>query len=201
MAIIEPITGTDYPTLPFKIQQSGYSTRNSADFSSTQYNGAPSRLNTAFLNGWKTANFTILFRDYYEQLMWGEFYEMNFNGTTGGLNNGVSPFFAECQLDGEFGTFLCQLTDAEWQVSRVAGFTAQLKLTVEVSPESYASDSACRKEFLQALIACGESASSVKGYTIGFKKLVETGMTPLNNPTIQLIEALAEDWMNPINAW
>lgn len=180
MSIIEPISGTDYPTLPFKIQQAGYSTRNCNDFTATKYNGAPSRLNTAFLNGWKTATFTILFKDYYDQLFWKEFYEMDFNGTLGGLNNGVSPFFAECQLVGEFGKFLCQLTDSEWQVSNVAGFTAQLKLTVEVNPESYAEDAACRKEYIQALIACGENPASSKKYQVDFKKLTEVDMNPIN---------------------
>lgn len=180
MAIIEPISGTDYPTLPFKIQQAGYSTRNSNDFNHTSYNGAPGRNNSAFLNGWKTANFTILFRNYYEQLFWEEFYEMPFNGTKGGLNNGVSPFFAQCQLGGEFGKFLCQLTNAEWQVSNVAGFTAQLKLTVEVNPESYAEDAVCRKEYIQALISCGESPSSSMKYQSDFKKLTEVDMNPIN---------------------
>ncbi|QYW02875.1 hypothetical protein [Vibrio phage BUCT006] len=180
MAIIEPISGTDYPTLPFEIQQAGYSTTNSNDFTATQYGGGPSRLNTAFLNGWKTANFTILFKNYFEQRLWREFYEMEFNGTSGGIGNGVSPFFAWCQLGGEYGKFLCQLTNAEWQVSNVAGFTAQLKLTVEVNPTSYADDAECGLEVFRALVAGSVPASQVMEIIFGIEDLTEIGMTPIN---------------------
>ncbi|WP_417764664.1 hypothetical protein [Shewanella chilikensis] len=181
MAIIEPISGTDYPTLPFKIQQAGYSTRNSNDFNHTSYNGAPGRNNSAFLNGWKTANFTILFRNLFEQTLWQEFYDLDYNGTTGGLEKGVSPFFAFCQLGGEYGKFLCQLTDAEWQVSQVAGFTAQLKLTVEVNPESFADDAECRHEVFSALVAGSVPASQTMDILLGIKDLTEIGMTPINS--------------------
>lgn len=180
MAIIEPIQGSDYPTLPFKVQQSGYSTKNSNDFTFTEYNGAPGRINSAFLNGWKTAQLKILFKDKFEQYYWQEFYDLDFNGASGGLGGGVSPFFANIELGGTFGKFLCQLTKAEWSKSNYRGFTSTLTLTVQVSPDSFEPDAACKKEVITSMIKCGVLPEEIKYNINGMKDLTEKGMNPLN---------------------
>ena len=180
MAIIEPISGTDYPTLPFKVQQSGYSTKNSNDFTFTEYNGAPGRVNQSFLNGWRSARLSILFKDEFEQQWWDFFYRGKFNGKLGGIENGVSPFFAEAEIDGNFGLILCQLTKAEWSKSNYRGLTSMLTLDVQVSPDTFRGDEACKKEVFNSFLNCGVAPSDMKYNIEGMKSLAENGMNPFN---------------------
>lgn len=180
MSIIEPVLGDDYPTLPFMVQQSGYTVTNSNDFSFTEYNGAPGRVNAAFLNGWKTAQLQIVFKSEYEQSYWHEFYNLDFNGKSGGLGGGVSPFFANVALGGTFGKFLCQLVNSEWTTSNYRGLTSVLNLTVQVSPDSFNSDAACKKEVISSFIKCGVSPENVKDTISGIKDITNEGMNPIN---------------------
>lgn len=144
----------DYPTLPFKVRASGYTFTNSNDFTFTEFNGAPGRSRASFLNGWKSAQLQILLKDEYEQQAWQFFYDMDYNGTTGGIQSGLMPCFIECELGGQFGKFLCLITNPEFKKSSYQGKTAVLTLNVQVSPEIIGDDAACKKEVYEAFIAC-----------------------------------------------
>lgn len=180
MAIIEPSTNESYPTLPFKVQAASYAVTNSNDFTVTNYNGAPSRLKTSFLNGWKAVKMRIFFANAFEAEAWSVFYRTAYDGTTGGLQNGVSPFFAEIELGGIFGKRLCQLSDAEWSTGTYKGQSYVLTLTCEVSPKSYQEDQAARDEIIASLLAAGVPANKIKYNIYGLWHLTELDMDPVN---------------------
>ncbi|AUR88444.1 hypothetical protein NVP1113A_43 [Vibrio phage 1.113.A._10N.286.51.E7] len=179
--MITNYTDNDYPTLPFKVRASGYSTTNSNDFTFTEFNGAPGRSRASFLNGWKTAQIQILLKNEIEQETWQFFYDMDFNGTTGGLGQGKMPVcFIECELGGQFGKFLCIISNPDWKKTSYQGKTAVLTLAVQVRPEIIGDDAACKKEVFEAFIACGVTANEFKPYLQGFKQLAENDMNPIN---------------------
>lgn len=179
--MITNYTDNDYPTLPFKVRASGYSTTNSNDFTFTEFNGAPGRSRASFLNGWKTAQIQILLKNEIEQETWQFFYDMDFNGTTGGLGQGKMPVcFIECELGGQFGKFLCILSKPDWKKTSYQGKTAVLTLAVQVRPEIIGDDGACKKEVFEAFIACGVPVSDFKINLEGFKQLAENDMNPIN---------------------
>ena len=178
--MIENYQDNNYPTLPFKVRASGYATTNSTDFTFTEFNGAPGRSRASFLNGWKTAQLQILLKDEYEQQAWQFFYDMDYNGTTGGIQSGVMPCFIECELGGQFGKFLCLITNPEFKKSSYQGKTAVLTLNVQVRPELIGDDGACKKEVFEAFISCGVPASDFKKNLNGFKQLAEIDMNPIN---------------------
>ena len=179
--MIENYQDNDYPTLPFKVRASGYSTTNSNDFTFTEFNGAPGRSRASFLNGWKTAQIQILLKDEFEQYIWQLFYERDYNGTTGGIQNGVMPCFIECELGGEFGLFLCLITNPEFKKSSYQGKTSVLTLSVQVRPGLFDdADAVCKRDVISAMLDCGESPSNIKYLVNGFKKLAENDMNPIN---------------------
>lgn len=178
--MITDYTDNDYPTLPFKVRASGYSTTNSNDFTFTEFNGAPGRGRASFLNGWKYAQVQILLKNEYDQFAWQTFYDMDYNGTSGGIQKGVMPCFIECELGGQFGKFLCLIANPEWKKSSYQGKTSVLTLSVQVRPEIIGDDGACKKEVFESFIACGVKPSDFSNYLQGFKKIAEVDMNPIN---------------------